>query len=223
MLLIIDANKRTAESISDIFYYMGILSRAVSPSEALNEISSIYKAALISEPESFADIKDFTAKLTSYCSDILLFSISENPNDISFRDIFVKNYHMNTYSSLLAKDIANELTARGLSPIGSYKLAGIDASCGLPVVRSFDIPIPFTKTEVMILRYLISSYPIPQTPKSILKYAFKQNRRPDITGIRTHISMMNKKFREIRDRNVIVSIPERGYVVSTPEVLANIS
>ena len=222
MLLIVAQNKRTAESISDIFYYMGIISCAATPTEALGEISSIYKAVLISDPDSFADIKDFISRLTAYCTGIPLFSISENPSDISYRDLFIKNYHSDSYSSVLAKEIADELNSRGLPSIGSYKLAGIDASAGLAKVMSFDTPIPFTKTEAMILRYLISAYPMPQSAKSILKYAFKQNRCPDITGIRTHISVMNKKFRELRSRNVIVSIPERGYVIATPEILANI-
>lgn len=223
MLLIIDSNKKTAESISDMFYYMGILSCATSAGEALSEISSAYKAVLISNPSSFADIKDYVSKLTSYYSSIPLFSISADPADSICRSIFRKNYSTNSYSSTIAKDIADELLSENRSPLGAYRLAGIDASCDLRQVTAFDKAVPFTKTEVMILRYLISAYPTPQSAKSILKYAFKHNRKPDITGIRTHISVMNKKFRLIRDRNVIISIPEKGYVISTPEILRSLN
>ena len=222
MVLIIDSNKRNAEAISDIFYYMGILSRAASPSEALAEISSIYKAVLISDPEKLPDLCDFTSKLTNY-ADVSLYSISDNPSNPALRDVFRRNYHSSSYSSVLAADIAEDLRSRNLTPIGSYMLAGIDASCARAAVTSLDLKIPFTKTEVMILRYLIASYPLPQSAKRILRYSFKQNRLPDITSIRTHISVMNKKFREVRGRNVILSIPEKGYVISTPEILKSMN
>ena len=41
MLLIIDSMKRNAQAISDIFYYMGVLSYAATPCEALSEISGL--------------------------------------------------------------------------------------------------------------------------------------------------------------------------------------
>ena len=223
MILIIDHNKRNADSISDMFYYMGILSKSASPVEALSEISSVYKAVLISEPSAFPDIKDYTSKLSAYYSDIPIFSVSSDPENAAYKGVFRKNYDINMYSSAIAMDISSELRAKGVTPIGTYRLAGIDASCDTSNVTAFDKAIPFTKTEVMILRYLICTYPAPQTAKSILKYAFKQNRKPDITGIRTHISVMNKKFRQIRDRNIIVSIPEKGYVISTPEILKSLA
>ena len=223
MILIIDFNKRTAESISDIFYYMGIISKATMPNEALTEISSAYKAVLISNPDSFPDIIDFVSKLTSYSASIPIYSISDNPNLTSYKEIFRKSYHSSSYSSAVVLDIAEDMKKLGLTPIGTYRLAGIDASCDMQSITSFDQNIPFTKTEAMILRYLITAYPIPQSPKRILKYAFKPTRKPDITSIRTHVSVMNKKFREVRNRNVILSIPEQGYVISTPEILRSLS
>ena len=222
MVLIIDTSKRTAESISDIFYYMGILSKAATPKEALSEISPIYKAVLISNPDTFPDIEDYVDRLSSYAQ-LPLFSISDNPRSPLLGHLFDKNYHNSVYSSSLATDIMRIQSERSLSPIGTYRLAGIDASCDLAKVTALNDVIPFTKTEVMILRYLIASYPEAQSPKNILKYAFKQNRKPEITSIRTHISLMNKKFRGIRGKNLVISIPEKGYVISTPEIMQSIS
>ena len=41
---------------------------------------------------------------------------------------------------------------------------------------------------------------------------------PEESGIRTHISIMNKKFREITGRNLTVLTPGEGYRVLTPEI-----
>ena len=219
MILIIDTNKRRADSIADIFYYMGILSRAVTPKEAFSEISPLYRAVIVSDPSSFPDIKDFKEKLSTYSS-APLYSLSEHGDEQ--RDLFKISFRENAYSSTIAASIANDLKAQKLPVIGTYRLAGIDASCDVQA-SALDSALPFTKTELMILRYLIASYPAPQPPKKILKYAFKPGRVPDISGIRTHVSVMNKKFRQLMNKNLVISIPDKGYVVATPEILAQIN
>ena len=221
MILIIDTNKRRADSISDIFHYMGILSRAVTPKEAFAEISALYRAVIISDPSAFPDIKDFKEKLSAYSS-APLYSLSEIPEDDAQRDLFRMCFRESSYSSTIAASIAADLKAQGLPVIGTYRLAGIDVSCDVRAT-ALDCALPFTKTELMILRYLIASYPTPQSAKKILKYAFKPGRAPDISGIRTHISVMNKKFRQLMNKTLIISLPEKGYVVATPEILAAIS
>jgi hypothetical protein len=54
----------------------------------------------------------------------------------------------------------------------------------------------------------------------ILKYAFRQSRLPDISNVRTHVSVINKKFRAMRGENLIGFEEGRGYVILTPDVLA---
>ena len=221
MILIIDTNKRRADSISDIFHYMGILSRAVTPKEAFAEISALYRAVIISDPSAFPDIKDFKEKLSAYSS-APLYSLSEIPEDDAQRDLFRMCFRESSYSSTIAASIAADLKAQGLPVIGTYRLAGIDVSCDVRAT-ALDCALPFTKTELMILRYLIASYPTPQSAKKILKYAFKPGRAPDISGVRTHVSVMNKKFHQLMNKSLIISIPDKGYVVATPEILAEIN
>ena len=222
MILIVDTNKRRADSIADIFYYMGIISRAVTPTAAFAEISPLYRAVIISGPNDFPDVKDFKNKLTSYSS-APIYSISNDANDARWRDLFRISFNDNAYSSSVAVRIANDLKACDLPAIGTYRLAGIDASCDLSSATALGKALPFTKTELMILRYLTVAYPTPQTPNKILKYAFKPGKMPDISGIRTHISIMNKKFRALLDRRLIITIPEQGYVIATPEILSQLN
>lgn len=222
MVLIIDSAKRNARSVCDIFYYMGIPSFAASPSEALSEISPIYKAALILDPEKLADAGDFVTRLRRYNSLLPVFAISAEPMSKSMTHLFDGCYSESISSAKLVEEIIIYQINKHLPIIGNYKLAGINASCDTYTPTVFDKSINLTKTETMILRYLICTYPNPTSAQDILKYAFKQTKKPELASIRTHISVMNKKFRDVRGRNLFLGIPGVGYVVSTPEILSEI-
>ena len=221
MILIIGSQKKNAQAISDIFYYMGVISYAVTPTEALSDMSSLYRAALILEPESLPDVEDYLAKLRSYSSKTPVFAITDK--DGTNRFAFDGCFKNNVYSSSLIEEIVIYQKKNNLPLSAHYRLAGIDASCYLNNVTAFDDKIPFTKTETMILRYLIASYPTPVSASDIIKYAFKPTRKPEMTSIRTHISVMNKKFRDVRNKKLFMSIPKEGYVISTPEMIKLLS
>ena len=220
MILIINTLKRKAQAISDIFHYMGVLSYPSTPREALTEIEGAYRAALIIEPEQLADAEAFVTKLRSYNSKTPIFAVTSAPMSSALSDVFDGKFAGDVYSSRLLEEIIRYQNDRGLPTTAQYTMRGIDASCGIESVQVFDKPIDFTKTETMILRYLIATYPIPQDAKSILRYAFKPLRKPEEASIRTHVSVMNKKFREVRGSNLFSAIPNKGYVVLTPETIA---
>ena len=117
----------------------------------------------------------------------------------------------------LASKIIEYSRLNSKESIGDYRLAGFDASCDVVGVNYFFQKVNLTKTEAMILRYLIRSYPIPQKSEDILKYAFKASRLPDKSSIRTHISIMNKKFVSHLGDKMIVSVSHDGYRILTPE------
>ena len=223
MVLIIGTMKRKAQAISDIFYYMGVLSYAATPSEALSEISGLYSAVLVLNPENLPDAKNFVERLRSYDARVPVFAITDASFECYPSYVFDGSYPDSIYSSTLVEEIVRYQMKRNLPLTAHYRLAGIDASCDKERVTVFDKAIDFTKTETMILRYLISSYPIPQSAKEIIKYAFKPSRKPEITSIRTHVSVMNRKFREIKGKNLFINIQGKGYVVSTPEMLKSLS
>lgn len=216
MVLIISSSKKRAQLINDIFYYMGIISHAVTPSEAYSEFSGIYRAALVIEPDSLPDAEDFVAKLRSYATGVPVFAISDTKNYSG--EIFDGSFLGSIYSSTLVEEIVRYQSERRLPLSAHYRIAGIDASCTNERVSVFDKTISFTKTETMILRYLIACYPTPQSAKRIVKYAYKPTKKPEIASIRTHVSVMNKKFRELTGKGLFAAIDKDGYVISTPEV-----
>ncbi len=200
-----------------MLHIMGLLSYAVTPHEALSEISPTYRAAVILLPGILPDAQAFTEKLRSYVKSIPLYAISDNQDKYG---IFNAVFDKKTSAPILAGQIANLQRRAGIEVIGDYRIAGIDAVPSGGSVKYFDRPLPFTKTESMILRYLICTYPLPQTPKNILKHAFRPSRIPEESSIRTHISVMNKKFKSIANRNLIIHYQDKGYILLTPEIMS---
>lgn len=216
MILIVSKNKKHSAPISEMFYFMGVLSHTATPTEALSLISTIFNCVLIVNPDMLSDKEDYVLRLRSYIS-IPIFALTdaEDETDGIIFDGVIKS---STYAPRILSLITNYLKNSDMKIPGTYKLAGIDASVHLRLPMYFDKVIPLTKTETMILRSLICSYPTPLSAKEILKYAFKQSRLPEASNIRTHISIMNKKFREITGRNLAILTPNEGYRVLTPEI-----
>ncbi len=217
MLLIISQNKKLSRSISDTFHFMSILSYAATPHEALSEVSGLYRAVLIISPESFPDINDYVTRIKSYKSDIPVFALTENAPPSYYPDIFDGTFTKPHFTPALAQKIINYANENNRARIGDYYLAGFDASSNTVGVNYFYTKVNFTKTEAMILRYLIRSYPIPQSAKSILKYAFRPSRMPEPSSIRTHISVMNKKLENTIGKRLITLKAGEGYFIMTPE------
>ena len=217
MILIIDTTKKNARALSDMFYHMGILANGLTPSEALSEISLIYRAVLIMNPNSLPDKRDYMKRLHSYASEIPCFAITDEPDETD-RQIFDDVVGGGLYASRIYSRVLEFSKERGIRPPGKYRIAGIDCSCDLNIPVYFTEALPFTRTENMILRVLIRTYPNPMKAKAILKYAFRPSKIPDISNVRTHISVMNKKFREITGRNLITLEIGEGYRILTPEI-----
>lgn len=213
MILIIDKHKRGRESVAEMFYYMGILAYGTTPMDGLSEISTAYSAVLITSPDSIPEIEEYVSRLRAYCS-VPIFALCDED-----RPSFDGCFRSSSYSSTVAMGIADYQRKNGLAVIGTYRLAGIDACADLPEIEYFRKKLPFTKTEAMILRYLIKAYPRAIPPKEILKYAFKPSRRPEVASVRTHISIMNKKFSAIAGKYLTFPGSEGGYLIATPEML----
>lgn len=217
MLLIISQNKRIARSISDTFHYMSILSYAATPHEALSEVSELYRAVLIIAPESFPDINDYVSRIKSYKSDMPVFALTEATPPSHYPDIFDRVFTRPHFTPALAEKIIDYANKNNRAKIGDYYLGGFDASSSTVGVYYFNTRLNLTKTESMILRFLIRSYPVPQSAQSILKYAFKPARMPEPSSIRTHISIMNKKLEGTIGKRLITLEAGKGYFIMTPE------
>ena len=220
MLLVISQNYRVAKSVANTFYYMSILSYATTPNESISEISSLYRSVLIIDPKTITDIREYVGKLRSYNNNIPIFALLETPTD-EYKFVFEECYTPDILTPTLAKNMINYANNNQFEGIGHYSVGGFSTSCEDVKVRYFDRLLKLTRTEAMILRYLMRSYPTPKSACDILKYAYKSDTAPHITTIKTHISKMNNGFRAAFGINLLKFVANKGYVLATPEVKIN--
>lgn len=217
MILLINKPLKEARALSQMLHYMGVLSLCATPKDALSEASNLYRAIVIMNPRILSDKADYVSKLRSYAS-IPIFLMCDAPSETD-ETIFDGIIPEHAYGSEVFKIIHNYAVMHRITSPGTYKLAGINASIELKKPHFFHVPMRLTKTETMILRVLMIMYPVPMNAKKILKYAYHDAKTLELSNVRTHISVMNKKHREITERNLITMVPSEGYRVLTPEIL----
>jgi len=218
MVLFISRRKSHAQNIVNMFKNLGFPSYSATPKEALSEISPMYRAVIVVDPTEIVSVDELVKRLHSYVADIPVFAIYPKEFLKDRSDCFAKCYDDSGYAGILASDIGKYASERGLYHIGDYRLAGINANPDLGDIRYFDKPISFTRTEALIIRLLMRSYPSPRKAKSIIKYIYKPSAAPEEGSIRTHICSINKKFFAAEGKNLIKSIGYDGYVIYTPEI-----
>lgn len=212
MVLIVSQKLKVAVEWSDAFYYMNILSYPCTPSAALNEISTSYNAVLIIEPNELPDAADFVRKLKNH-TDVSVFAVSDNPKDCKSRHVFDKVFTSAILSGNLAAQMLTYVRKKGVREFGSYVRRGLDIRCTERTPAYFLKYIKLTKTERIILSYLIVARHEHQHPNKILKYAFRYNRKPSVGCVRAHIAKINKKFEEQMECKIIGSEPGVGYYI----------
>ena len=214
MVLFISRSKKNAVAAANLFKKLQIVAYGTTPREALNEVSLLYHAAVLIDPEEFADYVDFINKMHSYDRTIPVFALSDHPELISHPELFVSIESNEIRSASFAYKILDYAKKLGNPPIGIYRVRNLESVCDRPYMTYYGIRIDFTKTEAMILRYLMATDPFPQNAVSILKYAYPPAKRPDPATIRTHISSINKRFAELFPSiNFIAHVPSEGYKI----------
>ena len=217
MILIINDHKDNAIAYSDMFYFMGVLSRAATVREAFSDFSDAYSAVLIFLHENDRRTFELLSQLKAIAPTLPIFTVGNTVRE--YAPFCAMTFETSALApSILTKII--EYTANNSMRIpGDYRLAGINASADLPSPTYFDDPIPFTRTESMIIRYLIRAYPDFVSADKILKFSYRESRRPEPSNIKTHISIINKKFRLTYGRCLIETEFGKGYRILTPENL----
>ncbi len=221
MVLIIDKAESKAATFSDMFRYMGILAFATTPEHAAIEISNRHKAIIFLRPELMFDAEDIVNIARTYSLDSDVFAISSvAARDRKLYSLFDAVFEPETPPARLISEILGFVAEKRDYAVGTYRVLGIDASITQPKPTYFDTPIALTKTETLILRFLISSYPVPRKADDIIKYVFRQGRRPEASSIRTHISTLNRKFRDTVNKKAVSFINGKGYIVEITEPIS---
>lgn len=211
MILVISNTPSTGAPYANALRYFGLVAFQETPTRALSEISPNLSAVLIATPSAIADERDYTRRIKSYNKSVPVFAIKDTDDEAYDRCI------SSDRSGILVYETMQEyMKEKGLRPLGNYKLAGLDVSIGNRVQSYSFLDIKFTDTELFILRYLIRAFPIRQTARSIIKYAYPRNAMSFESVVRTHISKINKKFLALTGRYLINSESGVGYIIDTP-------
>lgn len=214
MVLIIDTSKENGNVIADIMRYMGFLAYATTPLTALGEYSNLYSAVLISNPERFPDIEDYVRRLRMIDSRASLFSISVGVNP--HPELFNINFRNNIYSSTLAREMTKYAEKHGPKSIGLYRTNDLMVSAGMHEITYNGKILDFSRTELKIVKFLAHTTPQPQMTETIIKYIYSPYNHPEPSGLRSHISRINSKFREATGQNLIAMKPREGYHLLIP-------
>lgn len=213
MILLVSTKIKHAEGLCLDLWYAGVLSHAVKPSEITAEIGPRYRAAIVLNPHELADTDTFISKLRSYDPELPVFAIS----DVPVSERYTGAFHPGTPANfMMTKIIRSDRYANA----GQYRLAGLNFSFGSLYSKFFLSPFPLTKTESMVLKFLMRAYPVHVTANEILTYSFKVTKAPEVGAVRTHVSSINRKFQKRFGRPLIVSSPGNGYIILTPEYAA---
>lgn len=217
MILVIHPKLKNAKQTAEIFYYMGIPALAARPKEALSEISLIFRAVLICNPSALPCPEEYVERLHALCGEIKIFALSQCPADTALSSLFAMTFDADSYSSHILSEIRKLQSREGLPLLGSYGLAGLMLDCNARAASYCGRSIAFTKTETMILRYLIRTYPEPISVHHILRYAMRPESLSEPASVRTHIWSINKKFLALTGRRLICALPSEGYCILTAE------
>ncbi len=210
MILVISENKITASAVCDMLYFMGILSHPATPEEALSEISPRYSAAVVLTPSSIENEEELILLLRSVEEKIPIFAHGTTELSELYDGAFPIEYQF----SEVVFAIKAYAEKKGIPAPQDY--LSKDAAKDF---REFFSAVSgaFTRTEEMIINALLKSAPEPLSKEDVLKFAFRQGRLPEISGIRTHVSIINKKCIKMSGRKLISATDNGGYVFDFSE------
>ncbi len=214
MLLIVSKPKIQAEDLSDMMNFMGVLSLALVPSEALFEISENYRALIVISSDKIDENIEDELLLRAKRFNIPSFMLGKCEDGEKYNFTLRKNLS----ASEILDGIIEKCKGGGFKLPGEYKTEELDVSLTCREALWFSKNILLTKTEKMIVRVLLRFFPKPVKPSEILKLAFRKKRLPDEASIRTHISKINKKSMIISGRMLILNFEKLGYVLFQKEL-----
>ena len=181
--------------------------------DALHSVNVSLSAILILHPELISDTEGYLRLLCSLNFKTPIFAITDQPLKILDTDVFSDIFPTSTTPSQLLIKIQDAQKQRMLKTSGNYRLLSLDASLSSKPIRIGNEEILLTKTEKAILRYLICNYPRECKAEEIASVVYPEEKIPQPSCIRAHISGINKKCKPYTLKRPIVSSSTQGYVI----------
>ncbi len=210
MILIIGKGRAPVGTAREIFFGMGIICESCEPCEVKSRLSDRHSAVLSVGRNLGMEAGELVAGIREINRELPVIALRE---DFCSREAaeFDAVYPNSLYCTLAVKKMRELAEERGLRAVGDYSLHGLSVRAGEATLLSGE-RVPLTKAESAVLRTVIAVYPEKITAQVIAELAFRAGREPSASGVRTHISAINKKLSALQSEHIIAATGE-GYTV----------
>ena len=199
MILIYGKNKNLCLSAREIFLGMGYISE-VADGEALPKARH-HGVIILGREGEFAG-REFVQKLRTWAPKMPIIAVREDLLTVSGGVDAVLPCSLSV--AYAAREMDRIAAARGCTPIGRYMAGGLSAVVG-EAISLYGESVELTKAEGAILRALLAVYPSGLSAGEIAGLAFRGGREPSSSGVRTHISAINRRLRAVGGENLLLS------------------
>lgn len=209
MILITGSCRGSLSAVRDIFLNIGIISEICTPSEAARRLSPRHNAVIAVGRDLTVSAGEITSEIRKNRQKIPIIALREDFFS-SEAENFDAVYPNSLYCAAAHRRLIEIAGERGIRAVGEYSAEGLSVRA---VRRAFfgDTEIPLTKAEVSVLSAVIAFYPERISAEKISVLSFRTGREPSPSGVRTHISAINKKLSAVSEASVIAT--GEGYTV----------
>ena len=191
MLLIIGRDAGALASVRDIFFTMGMITELSHPIGAKNTLSPRHSAVIVVGRELGMGARELLRMIRSVRGDIPTVAIREDvlSDDAGAFDAVFPN---SLYCAGVIARVCEIAQKRGIKEPGRYGFDRIIRHGTALSVGGESIPI--TKTECAVTSVVMAFSPISVSGEDIRTLAFRSGREPSLSGVRTHISAVNRRL-----------------------------
>ena len=211
MILLIDCDGTTARAIAGFFRYYGIPTERLGAKEACEFSKGSYTCAILCGADH-SDRDGFIAKVHTALGECPTFIIADRFSSAELSD--------GTYGRFVLADgslpfrINDSLQKSGRRSLFYYEREGVCLDCGGTLSVKGKASIRLTKTEAMLMRLLIDTYPTPICAERAVGCVYPDEKRPEPSVIRTHVCAVNKRVEGLVGLPLIRSVPHEGYILA---------
>ncbi len=192
MILLYGKDDGIRKTVCNMLHLLGAICIEGDDNQPLPVSPSLLHAQIILSPEY--DIRQTIVKIRDRHPSAPLFTLLDKHPAAPSRALVDKAFSSEVSIPHALFGIIEDCRHLGRTPPCSYEALGIRAHINTDGVYYLGRKISFTKTEAMLLRALLIAHPKPLYASALLSVALSPSRELDVANVRTHVSVMNKKF-----------------------------
>ncbi len=209
MILTISNTSELSDSISSILNILGMPNYSTSVKEALNERGDIYRAILLPEPYIIDDIYSLVNALRSHFLGAKIYKIgAPYTEEIELFDYVIYPTNDEESATYILEELLRKHVDTLPRPLSKITIPRRDD------IAIYGNKILLTRTEQMLVRCIALAHPVRLNKDELLRLCLRPGSYTEGAAIRTHISIINKKARQM-GYEPIINGEEHGYTINS--------